>query len=166
MLRIRERGRKQYSFDDDGYMQTEWQEHDGDYYYFDANDGHMVKSQWIPRNDGKQYYLTANGTMAKDMAIKDKAAKDTYYYVDEDGVWDGETISYEDVKDRDLKVGYKTGTMNAAPGIHPVEESGLELIISDQSKLVRFKGGEKVFNDEMTKQLWTFAADPNKYLTD
>lgn len=155
---------KQYGFDENGYMQTEWQNHNGDYYYFDANNGHMIKSQWIPGNDGKQYYLTADGTMATDMAIKDKKDGDKYYYVDEDGVWDGETINYEEVKDRDLKVGYKNGTKNATPGWHPVNENGFEYVLTKEGTLASFGGGEKVFSNEMSNKLWELAANPAQFI--
>lgn len=155
---------KQYGFDENGYMQTEWQNHNGDYYYFDANNGHMIKSQWIPGNDGKQYYLTADGTMATDMAIKDKKDGDKYYYVDEDGVWDGETINYEEVKDRDLKVGYKNGTKNATPGWHPVNENGFEYVLTKEGALASFGGGEKVFSNEMSNKLWELAANPAQFI--
>ncbi|MCD7996344.1 MAG: hypothetical protein LUH21_03825 [Clostridiales bacterium] len=157
---------KQYSFDDEGYMQTEWQNHNGSYYYFDASDGHMVKSQWIPGNNGEYYYLTSDGTMAGDQAIKDKSDSNKYYYVDDQGIWDGETIDYEEVKRRNLKVGYRTGTKNAVPGLHPVEENGPELLVTEYGTLARFNGGETVFNDKMTKTLWEFASAPHNYLND
>ena len=157
---------KQYSFDDDGYMQKEWQEHNGKYHYFDANDGHMVKSQWTPGNNGEYYYLTSDGSMAANMAVKDKFDKNKYYYVDDGGVWDGETIDYEEVKSRDLKVGYRTGTRNATPGWHPINEAGPETLLDLQGNLVKLSGGEQIFDHQMSDTLWKFATDPTAYYRD
>lgn len=155
---------KQYGFDDQGYMQKEWQTHDGKQYYFDANDGHMVKSQWIPGHDGSQYYLLADGTMAEDMAVKDKDG--SYYYVDDSGKWDGKTLTAEQVRKLGYTVGYKRGTRNATKGWHLMDEDGVgsEGILTDRGILKQFDGGETVFNQDMTNKLWEFAKDPTKYI--
>lgn len=156
---------KQYRFDDDGYMQTEWQEHNGKQYYFDANDGHMVKSQWIPGKDGKQYYLLSDGTIAKDLAVKNE---NNYYYVDKDGVWDGSTLTEEEVKALGYKTGYKCGTPNATQGWHLIDESGIgtEVVITNQGILRQFEGGETVFDNERARMLWDMTGNPEKYFRD
>ena len=153
---------KQYGFDDDGYMQTEWQEHNGKQYYFDANDGHMVKSQWIPGKDGKQYYLLSDGTLAKDLAVKNE---NDYYYVNEDGAWDGSTLTEEEVKALGYKTGYKCGTPNATQGWHLIDESGIgtEVVITNQGTLRQFEGGETVFDDEQVRRLWDMTNYPGEY---
>lgn len=47
--------------------------------------------------------------------------------------------------------GYATGTNNATPGLHPVAEHGMELVIGRRNKL--FTGGEKVLTNSQTKKL-------------
>lgn len=156
---------KQYGFDDDGYMQTEWQEHNGKQYYFDANDGHMVKSQWIPGKDGKQYYLLSDGTLAKDLAVKNE---NDYYYVNEAGTWDGSTLTEEEVKALGYKTGYKNGTPNATQGWHLIDENGIgsEVVITNEGTLRQFEGGEAVFNNEQVRRLWDLTNNPEKYIKD
>ena len=157
---------KQYGFDDDGYMQTEWQEHDGKQYYFDANDGHMVKSKWIPGKGGSQYYLLADGTMAEDMAIKGNDG--SYYYVDDDGKWDGDTLTAEQVRKLGYTIGYKKGTRCATKGWHLMDEEGVgsEGILTKAGVLTRFNGGEIVFNSEEMQNLLDIAAKPNRFIED
>lgn len=155
---------KQYGFDDDGYMQTEWQEHDGKQYYFDAYDGHMVKSQWIPGRGGSQFYLLADGTMAEDMAIRDKDG--SYYYVDDDGKWDGDTLTAEEVRKLGYTIGYKKGTRSATKGLHLMDEEGVgsEGIITDKGVIRQFNGGEIVLNSEAMKNLYNVAQDPTRFI--
>lgn len=155
---------KQYGFDDDGYMQTEWQEHDGKQYYFDAYDGHMVKSQWIPGRGGSQYYLLADGTMAEDMAIRDKDG--SYYYVDDDGKWDGDTLTAEQVRKLGYSIGYKNGTRHATKGWHLMDEEGIgsEGILTDRGVIRQFNGGEIVLNSEAMKNLYNVAQDPTRFV--
>lgn len=157
---------KQYGFDDDGYMQTEWQEHDGKQYYFDANDGHMVKSKWIPGKGGSQYYLLADGTMAEDMAIKGNDG--SYYYVDDDGKWDGDTLTAEQVRKLGYTIGYKKGTRCATKGWHLMDEEGVgsEGILTKAGVLTRFNGGEIVFNSEEMQNLLDIAGNPNRFVED
>ena len=157
---------KQYGFDDDGYMQTEWQEYDGKQYYFDANDGHMVKSKWIPGKGGSQYYLLADGTMAEDMAIKGNDG--SYYYVDDDGKWDGDTLTAEQVRKLGYTIGYKKGTRCATKGWHLMDEEGVgsEGILTKAGVLTRFNGGEIVFNSEEMQNLLDIAAKPNRFIED
>lgn len=157
---------KQYGFDEDGYMQTEWQEHDGKQYYFDANDGHMVKSKWIPGKGGSQYYLLADGTMAEDMAIKGNDG--SYYYVDDDGKWDGDTLTAEQVRKLGYTIGYKKGTRCATKGWHLIDEEGVgsEGILTKAGVLTRFNGGEIVFNSEEMQNLLDIAAKPNRFIED
>lgn len=156
---------KQYGFDDDGYMQTEWQEHNGKQYYFDANDGHMIKSEWIPGRNGSYYYLTADGSMAENMAIKSKDGND-YYYVDGSGKWDGKTLTKDEVRKKGYAVGYRNGTTKAKKGLNLMDEDGLgsEVIISKYGVLQQFKGGEHVFNSEQTNRLWDISKNPKDYI--
>lgn len=156
---------KQYGFDDNGYMQTEWQEHNGKQYYFDANDGHMIKSEWIPGRNGTYYYLTADGSMAENMAIKSKDGND-YYYVDESGKWDGKTLTKDEVRKKGYAVGYRNGTTKAKKGLNLMDEDGLgsEVIISKYGVLQQFKGGEHVFNSEQTNRLWDISKNPKDYI--
>lgn len=156
---------KQYGFDDNGYMQTEWQEHNGKQYYFDANDGHMIKSEWIPGRNGTYYYLTADGSMAENMAIKSKDGNN-YYYVDESGKWDGKTLTKDEVRKKGYAVGYRNGTTKAKKGLNLMDEDGLgsEVIISKYGVLQQFKGGEHVFNSEQTNRLWDISKNPKDYI--
>lgn len=156
---------KQYGFDDNGYMQTEWQEHNGKQYYFDANDGHMIKSEWIPGRNGTYYYLTADGSMAENMAIKSKDGND-YYYVDGSGKWDGKTLTKDEVRKKGYAVGYRNGTTKAKKGLNLMDEDGLgsEVIISKYGVLHQFKGGEHVFNSEQTSRLWDISKNPKDYI--
>lgn len=156
---------KQYGFDDNGYMQTEWQEHNGKQYYFDANDGHMIKSEWIPGRNGTYYYLTADGSMAENMAIKSKDGND-YYYVDGSGKWDGKTLTKDEVRKKGYAVGYRNGTTKAKKGLNLMDEDGLgsEVIISKYGVLQQFKGGEHVFNSEQTNKLWDISKNPKDYI--
>lgn len=156
---------KQYGFDDNGYMQTEWQEHNGKQYYFDANDGHMIKSEWIPGRNGTYYYLTADGSMAENMAIKSKDGND-YYYVDGSGKWDGKTLTKDEVRKKGYAIGYRNGTTKAKKGLNLMDEDGLgsEVIISKYGVLQQFKGGEHVFNSEQTNRLWDISKNPKDYI--
>lgn len=156
---------KQYGFDDDGYMQTEWQEHNGKQYYFDANDGHMIKSEWIPGRNGSYYYLTSDGSMAENMAIKSKDGND-YYYVDGSGKWDGKTLTKDEVRKKGYAIGYRNGTTKAKKGLNLMDEDGLgsEVIISKYGVLQQFKGGEHVFNSEQTNRLWDISKNPKDYI--
>lgn len=156
---------KQYSFDDAGYMQTEWQKHKGNYYYFDSTNGHMVKSTWIPGNDGKRYYLDKNGVMVTNAAVESPSG-DGYYYMDSSGAWDGTVLSYEEVIRRGLTVAYKNGTPKARQGASLIDEKGpgTEAVITNSGTLLQFEGGETVFNGSQVKKLWEFADNPEKYM--
>lgn len=158
---------KQYGFDDDGYMQTEWQEHDGKQYYFDANDGHMVKSKWIPGKGGSQYYLLADGTMAEDMAIKGNDG--SYYYVDDDGKWDGDTLTAEQVRKLGYTIGYKKGRKRIPHDqLAWTQENKPELITrpSDGALLTPLKLGDGVINGDLTQNLLDIAGNPNRFIED
>lgn len=63
-----------YTFDKNGYMLTEWQKLDNEYYYFDQS-GKMIKNAWQGN-----YYLQDNGQMARSCWIGS-------YYVDSNGLW-------------------------------------------------------------------------------
>jgi len=156
-------GGKQYSFNEDGYMKTGWDDSNGDWRYFEPENGQMVKSAWRKSKDGKDYYLKSDGTMATDMAIKAKDGNG-YYYVDDSGVWDGKTISYDDVKKRNITVGYKSGTSNSKPGLKYVNEDGPELIVTKNGTVLNSVGGDTIFTKSMTDKLWDFAIDPSKFV--
>lgn len=156
-------GGKQYSFNEDGYMKTGWDDSNGDWRYFEPENGQMVKSAWRKSKDGKDYYLKSDGTMATDMAIKAKDGNG-YYYVDDSGVWDGKTISYDDVKKRNITVGYKSGTTNSKPGLKYVNEDGPELIVAKNGTVLNSVGGDTIFTKNMTDKLWDFAIDPSKFV--
>lgn len=156
-------GGKQYNFNEDGYMKTGWEESSGQWRYFEPENGQMVKSAWRKSKDGKDYYLKSDGTMATDMAIKAKDGNG-YYYVDDSGVWDGKTISYDDVKKRNITVGYKSGTSNSKPGLKYVNEDGPELIVAKNGTVLNSVGGDTIFTKSMTDKLWDFAIDPSKFV--
>ena len=157
---------KQYNFDDEGYMNTEWQKINGKWYYFDANDGHMVTSTWIPGNNGEYYYLQSDGTMATNAYVPTED-KTGYYYVDDEGIWDGDVVREEELRKKgNVKVAYKKGTLNAKEGTALTDEDGLgsEVIITKHGALRQLDYGDTVFNSDMVKKLWDFAVDPNKFL--
>ncbi len=159
-------GGKQYSFNEDGYMKTGWNDDSGEWRYFEPENGQMVKSTWRKGKDGKDYYLTSDGTMATDMAIKAKSGNG-YYYVDDDGVWDGKTLSYDDVKKKNITVGYSNGTRNSVPGLKRVGEKDIEEgIITKDGAFLSSKGGDTVFKGAQTDVLAAFSSDPNNYLKD
>lgn len=59
--------------------------------------------------------------------------------------------------------GYKTGTLSANKGLHLVGEDGKEIGVMN-GQLVEFGGGETVFNNKMTEQLWNFAQNPTDFM--
>ena len=74
-------GGKTYFFGSDGMMCTGWKQFtNGDWYYFNPENGEMVCAKWVTQN-GKSYYLQANGAMAKNTVIDGK------YKVNENGVY-------------------------------------------------------------------------------
>lgn len=158
---------KQYGFGKDGYMFTGWNDESGDWRYFDPDDGGaMAKSCWKQDGKGKWFYLDKSGAMVTDAAVKSKE-NDGYYYVDDDGKWDGETLTYAEVKQRGLKIGYKKGTRSATPGLHPVDEEGRgsELIIAKNGTILNSpSGGEVVFTKEMTDKLFDFSKNPDMFV--
>lgn len=158
---------KQYGFGKDGYMFKGWNNESGNWRYFDPDDGGaMAKSCWKQDDKGKWFYLDKSGAMVTDAAVKSKE-NDGYYYVDDDGKWDGETLTYAEVKERGLKIGYKKGTRSATPGLHPVDEEGRgsELIIAKNGTILNSpSGGEVVFTKEMTDKLFDFSKNPDMFV--
>ena len=146
---------KQYGFNGKGQMVTGWRNDigdDGTWKYFEPSNGQMVRSAWRKSKDGTWCYLDHNGEMATDMAVKAKDGNG-YYYVDNDGKWDGTTLTTEDVNRLKYKIGYKNGTKNATPGYHPVFEDGTEIItLKDGTVLYPFKGGETVLDHAKTER--------------
>lgn len=158
-------GGKQYSFNEDGYMNSGWNEDSGEWRYFEPENGQMVKSSWRKDKEGKEYYLKSDGTMATDMAIKSKSGNE-YYYVDSNGVYSGKPISYDEVKKQNIQIGYKNGTKNSVPGFKYVEEDKPELIYTKDGTLLKSAGGDMIFNGGMLDNLWNLASDPSKYIGD
>ena len=80
-----------------------WEKDDaGVWHYYDSDD-EMVTGEW-KKDGGKWFYLDKSGAMVTDAAVKSKE-NDGFYYVDDDGKWDGETLTYAEVKERGLKIG-------------------------------------------------------------
>lgn len=159
-------GGKQYSFNEDGYMNSGWNDDSGDWRYFEPENGQMVKSSWRKDKEGKEYYLKSDGSMATDMAIKSKSGNE-YYYVDNKGVYGGKPISYDEVKKKNITVGYSNGTLSTKDELAYMDEegSGSELM-NKQGTLMQFKSGDAVFDKTKTKELWKFSNNPNNYLSD
>ena len=74
-----------YVFDMKGFMITAWFKQGNDWYYLNPADGAMLSSQWVDV-DGKSYYLTQSGLMARNGYIEDASEK-LYFFVDENGVY-------------------------------------------------------------------------------
>lgn len=157
-------GGKQYSFNEDGYVKTGWDDSTDSWRYFDPENGQMVKSTWRDYK-GKSYYLKSDGTMAADMAIKAKNGSG-YYYVDEEGTWDGNTLSYDEVKRRNIEVGYASGTNDAKSGLKYVGEDEEEFIFTPHGTVLSSNGHEVIFNGGETATLRDMMANPNGYIMD
>ena len=65
-----------------------WFKQGDDWYYMNPTDGAMLSSQWI-EVDGKWYYLTQSGLIARNAYVKSEN-KSIYYWVDGDGVYQKE----------------------------------------------------------------------------
>lgn len=80
-----------YVFNENGKMiSNDWFEKEGEWYYLSST-GAMAASQWRQGEDGKWYYLQKNGKMARNSYVKD-SLMNKYYFVDENGIWDGKSI--------------------------------------------------------------------------
>lgn len=163
-------GGKQYSFNEDGYMKTGWNDDSGEWRYFEPENGQMVKSAWRKDKDGDNYYLKSDGTMATDAAIKDKSGNG-YYYVGSDGAWDGkDPVSLSEVKRQGWTVEYRKGTLKTKDEVALMDEDGVgSELMNKQGTLMQFKNGDAVFDSAKTKALWEIADtynNPNNYLTD
>ena len=62
-----------------------WFKQGEDWYYMNPADGAMISNQWVDV-DGKSYYLTQSGLMARNGYIEDAGEK-LYFFVDENGVY-------------------------------------------------------------------------------
>lgn len=72
-----------YVFDQKGFMIRGWFKQGEDWYYMNPADGAMLSEQWVDV-DGKSYYLTKSGLMARKGYIEDASEK-LYFFVDDDG---------------------------------------------------------------------------------
>lgn len=88
---LKQINRMWYFFNDDGSMIVNAWHKINDIWYFFSNTGAAYLGQWKQEPDGKYYYLGSDGKMATKAYIKDKVT-DVYYYVDENGVWDGKEL--------------------------------------------------------------------------
>jgi TP901 family phage tail tape measure protein len=163
-------GGKQYSFNEDGYMKTGWNDDSGEWRYFEPENGQMVKSTWRKDSKGDNYYLRSDGTMATNAAIKDKSGNG-YYYVGDDGAWDGkDPVSLSEVKRQGWTIGYKNGTLSTKDEVALMDEDGVgSELMNKQGTLMQFKNGDAVFDSAKTKALWEMADDynnPSSYITD
>lgn len=149
-----------YGFDDAGYMITGWDNSQGEWSYFEPENGQMVKSSWR-KSKGKEYYLQSDGTMARDAAIKKKNG-DTYFYVDDNGIWDGQELTKEQVDEMGYKIAYKKGTKHSISGVVKTDEDGLgsEIIITKHGALRQLDSGDHVFNSSQTERLYNMSKIP------
>lgn len=159
---------KQYGFDDDGYMVTGWRDDFGDWRYFEPANGEMVKSQWRKSKNNEWYYLDKDGIMATDMAVKARE-DDGYYYLDDEGKWDGETLTAEQVRKLGYTIGYKKGTKRITHDqLAWTQEDEPEIITrpSDGALLTPLKLGDGVINGDLTQNLLDIARNPNSFVQD
>ena len=71
----------EYWFDGNGYMATGWRHFaNGSWYYFAADDGHMVSKSWV-NDSGYWYYLGDDGVLLTNTTTPDGCK------VDENGIW-------------------------------------------------------------------------------
>ena len=97
---IRDGGRY-YVFDGAGRMITGWfLEGTDTYYYMNPADGAMLADQWTDELEGKYYYLTPSGKMAKNAFVKSKTQPDLYHFVGTDGAW----MPERDINAEDLSI--------------------------------------------------------------
>ena len=157
---------KQYKFDDDGYMITGWQQDNNDnwtYFETDDDNGQMVKSQWRQHSDGKWYYLTYDGTMAKDAIVENRDGNG-YYYVDKNGVWD-ESLGVNGLlpEEEALKLSkyraYKKGTKRVeAEQFAWTQDGGREVIArKDGGILTKLYPGDGVIPHNMAENLFAWS---------
>lgn len=152
-----------YAFDENGYMKTGWDDSQGDWYFFEPANGQMVKSSWRQDKKGDWYYLTANGTMATDAAIKAKNGKG-YWYVDDEGKWDGKSLTKEEIEELGYEIAYAKGTKNAKRGRAKVNENGYELMTTPQGDFIDLHGGEQIMTVNQRQLLYEFSKNPNQFL--
>ncbi len=149
-------GEKIYGFDDAGYMLTGWDDSQGEWRYFEPANGQMVRSSWRKGKDGTWYYLTADGTMARN-AVVEAGSGEGYYYVNEKGEYhdsDG-ILSREELEKLDYDVVYKHGTRHALPRLALTDEEGLgsEVIVTKEGALRQLDSGDHVFNASEVERL-------------
>lgn len=66
---------------------NDWYRHNGKWYYFNE-DCVMISNQWLKYED-KWYYFCNSGEMVANAYVKSRSAKDVYYFINKDGVWEG-----------------------------------------------------------------------------
>ena len=85
-----------YVFNGAGEMITGWFKSQDDWYYLNSADGAMLSSQWLTL-DGRDYYLTNSGAMAKSCYIK--GVNNIYHWIDSEGHYD----PTQDTREPDLQ---------------------------------------------------------------
>lgn len=146
---------KTYNFNEDGYMKSGWDNSQGDWYYFEPENGEMVKSTWRKDKKGNWYYLKSDGSMATDAAVKAKDGNG-YYVLDSDGKWDGETLTKKEVEELGYQIAYQHGTKNSIGGRIKFDEEGLgsEVILTKHGGFMQVPAGSHVFSSEQADKLW------------
>ena len=128
----------------------------------------MVISQWRKDKNGDWYYLDKDGIMATDMAVKARDG-DGYYYLDENGKYDGKPLTAEQVRKLGYTIGYKKGTKRISHDqLAWTQENKPELITrpSDGALLTPLKLGDGVINGDLTQNLLDIAGNPNRFVED
>jgi glucan-binding YG repeat protein len=146
---------KTYNFNEDGYMKSGWDDSQGDWYYFEPENGEMVKSSWRKDKNGDWYYLMSDGRMARNAIVKSRDGKG-YYQLDSDGKWDGKTLTLEEANELGYDVAYKDGTKNSIGGRIRFDEEGLgsEVIVTKYGGFIQVPAGSHVFNSDQVNTLW------------
>lgn len=79
-------GPQWFVFDGAGTMVTGWFGSDEGWYYMNPDDGAMLASQWF-KAEGKDYYATKTGEMAKNVYVK-STELDVYCWLNVRGEWE------------------------------------------------------------------------------
>lgn len=168
-----ESGHKMYKNEDGIFVRSDWQEIDGDKYYFDGN-GYLLVDQWV--ND--EYYVDENGKMKTDYW---KEENNKTYYLGEDGKYykngkfniNGKEYMFDSkgallkgiINDKDEAViADKRGMIIKEEG--EVEVNDLEYYVNSDGKLAKnewkdVKGIDKYYGDDYFRIIDGFAIAKN-----